>query len=487
MQLTQLILLAACLLAAPWATAAEPAESAPTPALAAAQAEADAQKAPFTPPPWATRFARGGQKTRVSLEHASWATREVVLTAFGRTWSKPAKVARSSLCAWAYVVMPKVRVPTLFTLTATDVFLAKTQYAAGTLVVYPDEDVAWDDQIAVLAFREPAWFRQWAKVIGLPVTSLMALDALRDEVRKLGEGRQAILVLGHEYSFPKKGPDVLAQLTEQTPIPIVVLETHWLEGGSQTEPGPPAAEAATFGSDQVGGDLLAAVGRQQWPEKLWFHAHRRPWPGIANRWAWITGTDGLPLVEDLAMPSSKAAGTPPPHLVLSYLPWTDQLGRSESADAMLLALLKAAARPRESMPQKGADLLYPAAASVVKDKDRPVLRCVPWGGLVSYYVLDLRGPAPAPANLPARCELSLSAPRDIAPLDGLLILGDDPILDAWKGLRFNREKGTFGRADVVWLKDDELPPSPEAQLRLMLKLTELGVPLMPPKVEEERK
>jgi len=40
---------------------------------------------------------------------------------------------------------------------------------------------------------------------------------------------------------------------------------------------------------------------------------------------------------------------------------------------------------------------------------------------------------------------------------------------------------------VVWLSDDELPPSKDNQIRLMLKLTELGVPLAPPSQQEEKK
>ena len=60
---------------------------------------------------------------------------------------------------------------------------------------------------------------------------------------------------------------------------------------------------------------------------------------------------------------------------------------------------------------------------------------------------------------------------------GSLILGDDPMLDEREELKLDREKKRIGCNGVVWLPDDELPPSGDSQIRLMLKLTELGVAL----------
>ena len=74
-----------------------------------------------------------------------------------------------------------------------------------------------------------------------------------------------------------------------------------------------------------------------------------------------------------------------------------------------------------------------------------------------------------------------------ADADSLLILGDDKMLDEWEWLKLDRAKKQIGAAGVQWLPDDELPPSKENQIRLMLTLTELGVPLAPPDQEEERK
>ena len=60
---------------------------------------------------------------------------------------------------------------------------------------------------------------------------------------------------------------------------------------------------------------------------------------------------------------------------------------------------------------------------------------------------------------------------------GSLILGDDLILDELAEFKFDRKKKHFGKRGVHWLPDDELPPSGDSQIRLMLKLTELGVAL----------
>ena len=69
--------------------------------------------------------------------------------------------------------------------------------------------------------------------------------------------------------------------------------------------------------------------------------------------------------------------------------------------------------------------------------------------------------------------------------DRLLLLGDDPILDQWKWLKLDREKKTIGRPVVVWLQDDQ-PWKKTYEIPLMLKLTELGVPLAPPEEQEKK-
>jgi len=58
----------------------------------------------------------------------------------------------------------------------------------------------------------------------------------------------------------------------------------------------------------------------------------------------------------------------------------------------------------------------------------------------------------------------------------LVILGDDPILDAWKWLKLDRKKKKTRReGSIYWLPDDTLPSTWETQVKLMQLLTELGV------------
>jgi hypothetical protein len=234
---------------------------------------------------------------------------------------------------------------------------------------------------------------------------------------------------------------------------------------------------------------LAEVAKQDWPQPLKFSSHRKPWPGIANRWAWIADGNGLPLVEELVHVSQPLADMRP--VVLSYVPWDALLGRSESADQTFLALLSAAANA--AVPVGGwrsVEFIYPD-----KDKlstaDRPVLlaaamcpiafKDLPW----CVHVLDLRGTTQLPDGMSK--DLKALEPRISHETNRLLILGDDKVLDDWKWLKLDRDKKRIGRDGVQWLPADELPPSTDNQIRLMLKLTELGVPLAPPSQQEEKK
>ena len=75
-----------------------------------------------------------------------------------------------------------------------------------------------------------------------------------------------------------------------------------------------------------------------------FAAMARFWPAVCNRQTWIAGKE-LPLVEEIRRWPKGAESL---RMVLSYLPWQEQLGSREMADVLLLRLLSEAARGASS-------------------------------------------------------------------------------------------------------------------------------------------
>ena len=208
---------------------------------------------------------------------------------------------------------------------------------------------------------------------------------------------------------------------------------------------------------------------------------------LCNRRMWI-GWPGRPLVEEAGDILSSH------RVVLSYVPWAEQIGRREEADETLVALLVASSQPPAVAERilRRARVAFPSADELKSD-ERPVLARIaempdPYVRIhrpfPSVAVLDVRGgpvPSEGPRNLLAAFEPG-STP--------VLILGDDPLLDRLKWLRLNRSKKSVveraGQPHVEWLPDDALPPSAEAQVRLMEALTEFGVRLVVPSKEESK-
>ena len=416
--------------------------------------------------------------------------KRVALSAFGRTWTEATLSFDSGpkqRFPYHYqfeTTVPAVRVPTVFSVIPTDA----PPFELCQIVAYPDQDVVWDKKIVLMAAGPPEWewFRQWAAAIGLPVTWLPDDAKVPADLPRPSEDQQALLILGRS----RTGKDLsgVARLVENTRINVLVLEADWLGD---------AAGPVEVGGGQMRGDLLAVTGKQSWRGPLQFRFCRRPCGAVMNRWAWILGKDGLPLVEAVAVAGTPLAAMRP--VVLSYVPWAEQLGRNESADATLLAILSAAAKAE---PPKIAghpvEFIYPKKTEL-NAKDRPVLSAVrsvepvpredrkPDYNPPIYSILDLRGKDEIrhpDGDLSEICRNSIGARQAICKL---LILGDDPMLDEWEWLKLDRAKKQIGAAGVQWLPDDELPPSKESQIRLMLTLTELGVPLGTPEQEEERK
>ena len=403
--------------------------------------------------------------------------KQVALSAFGRTWTETALSFDKGMDHYQFeTTVPAVRVPTVFSVTPTDA----PPFELCQIVAYPDRDVAWDKKIVLMAAGPPEWewFRQWASATGLPVTWLEENAKLADNLPKLQGDQRALLILGRSAAGGELAHAV--KLANEKAVNILVLDTDWLSD---------AAGTVEVGGGQMRGDLLAITGKQTWARGLEFRSHRQPCGTIANRWAWIADRDGLPLVEAVAVAGTPLTATHP--VVLNYLPWAEQLGRREEADDLLRATLVAAAETTLSdVAWRSPNFLHPKREQIDR-KDRPVLAAVasmlvafkdlPW----SVHVVDVRGTDRLPEGL--REELKVLESRVGADAESLLILGDDKMLDEWEWLKLDRAKKLIGAAGVQWLPDDELPPSKENQIRLMLTLTELGAPLAPPDQEEERK
>ena len=265
-------------------------------------------------------------------------------------------------------------------------------------------------------------------------------------------------------------------LARNKAVNVLVLDADWFGD---------AAGPAAVGGGQMRGDLLARTGKQSWAAMLEFRSHRQPAGALANRWVWTADKANLPLVEKLVV-----VGTPLDAVrcvVASYLPWQEQLGRQETADATLLDLLAAAANASADGWRK-IDIIWPQMDEQTA-RQRPVLSAAanvaiawkdcPW----SACVLDLRGAERLPDGLLAK--LKALEGRIGAKTNVLLILGDDRLLDEWEWLKLDRAKKTSRRPGAVWLSDDELPPSTENQIRNALTLSELGVPIVPPAEQEK--
>ena len=447
-------------------------------------------------------FSRCGQKAFIEISVKD-PTSAVVLRAFGRTWGspEPKRTPHDPGPTGAEITVPSVRVPTVFSVTPPE----RPERVLADLVAYPDKDVEWDNKIALYAAGPPLWFSQWAGAIGLPVKQLALEELPSAKLAPSGKDARSLLILDR-VTAGKQLPDAM-KLAKEKGVNVLVLDAQWF--------GEQAGWGNVTPSQMLGG--LAETAKQRWPQPLKFAFHRRPWPGIANRWAWIVDGQGLPLVEEIRTAPPEGlpllpGGDPPtrekapqlegtPRIILSYIPWQEQLGRSENADASFSALLSAAAATSRqcqwhpirfvngdwSEPENYACpiLLAVRSGGFWKRPDLPHAK--PEYGEPIHLILDLRGQGKGPNT--TETNLSQSCRREIegAPVVNLLILGDDRLLEEWKWLKLDRAKKTINRPGVVWLSNDELPPSKDNQIRLMLKLTEFGVPLMPPNQEEKKK
>jgi len=406
-------------------------------------------------------FARSGDVVvaKLAADQGQALPDKVVLAAHGRVWTTPGVVERGA----ARIKVPDVRVPAAFVIVSADAARQKV----GQLIAYPAKHKArWDEKIALYASQSPPWFDQWAGSVHLPVRRVKA-DALADKSWK-PKAEKNVLILGRTGAG--KAPDHVIGVAKQCDVNIVVLEAAWF--GQTKAP----KKALTVGNEQMAREFLSVLREQKWPRPIRFDRRVLPWDGICNRWAWITGGVG-PVVEEIGDRRRKQ------RIILSYVPWHRQLGRGESAEAALLAILHSAAeRPKRTW--RMAEMIWPESKEV-KAKKRPVVSAAirAWAEAKDapprLYVVDLRGKTSPPGDLLRRLKDRQDGwlTRGLLPL---LILGQDKLLEDWKWAKINREKERSDRQSVIWLADDKLPPDKKTQLRLMQVLTEQGAAIRTP-------
>jgi hypothetical protein len=418
-------------------------------------------------------FTRSGQKATIAIGDKATST-AVVVTAFGQSWGKPIAAKDNAVEFTA----PPVRVPVVFQLVAA----SDMKTALGEIVVYPDRPaVQWDKDVQLALVGESEWLLTWAEAVGLPIKCYKSPESF-DAEREVSEKSYTLLIVGRKAA--EKDPIALCRFAAARKTNVLALEADWF--GKIDAP----RKGVRVFPIQMRGDLKQ-MSLQTWPMALDFAARRQPWPGVINRWVWIADAEQIPLVERFGVVELPLDAMRP--VVASYLPWREQLGRREVADATFVAMLAAAAKTSFPHEWRTPAFIYPKQEQLSR-RTRPILFAAAHERISwevppsSTYVFDVRGNQRPPQE--AIEELQSLKDRIKPGSDNLLILGDDASLDGCEWLKLDRQNKTAGWPGVAWLADKELPSKNDNQIRIMSTLTELGVPLAvagPPGNEENER
>lgn len=400
-------------------------------------------------------FTRGGQATLVAVVPMQVSS-QVVLRTFERCWTEPAAVQGGG----STIQIPEVERTVVFSVTPID----DENRAVGEVVAYPGPTSRWErNPVLIHTIEPPTWFRQWAEATG---TRLYPADRrqLHRRKRPVKAEESELLILGR--SSAGEGPEDVLKLADEENLNVLVLEAAWF--------GPSSRTTITVKPENTDG-ALAHLKPQHWNTPPQFNRRAGPWPGLTNRRAWVW-FDELPMVEQIGPLSAKR------RIVLSYLPWTQQLGRNDVADDLLEAIIRATADPHgDTITLSRLCMLHPQRLDLDDEKtveERPVLSAAmqigPFSAGYDLAVVDVRGTDEPPSELLQtlkQWEVVFDAQRP------LLILGDDSLLDRWSWLSRQFDKPRAKPAGVIWLKNDTLGPGMAEQVRIMLALSQNGVPL----------
>jgi hypothetical protein len=410
-------------------------------------------------------FGRSGQSLTLSVGGDEGKTvGSVALWAFGQRWGKPMMVKGGAV----EIVAPSVRVPVVFRVMPTH----DSKAVLSELVVYPGAPFIWDKDAQFAAAGTPNWFDTWCEAVGLPIQKLKGTESLNADKWRMLE-KPSLLILGGRASGNCLA--TICRLAAECKINVLALEENWFDCNE-------TANRDVFVSPKQAIGLLTDLQAANWSLPPTF---RQNVLRVSNRQTWIAGPEH-PLVEEIRAPQRGTEGL---RTVFSYLPWQQQLGRSEMTDRLFLRLLTEAAkgaRGRSPLEKGRWRLLYPAAKAI-EANERPVLAAALNSEAADVgdetesretyaYVVDVRGKMSPPSDLFDAPGMKTIEAR-ISVRSPLLILGDDPILDSWKWLELDRPRHQSSRAGVLWWPDNSLPPSIDSQLRLMQQFTEWNISL----------
>ncbi len=426
-------------------------------------------------------FARSGQKATLPVGGEENEGRSVALAAYAGI-GKPVAVKNHA----AEFLAPRVRVASVFRLVSLRD--GKVALLPGELVVYPAPAYHEERPVQYVAAAAPDWFNTWSDAVGLPVREFPTRESLGAGHWRMLE-KPGLLIVGPEKGdksnyhgragvapisgpSPKIGRIPISRLAAEYKINVLVLETDWYAANET------AARETALSPKQMTGPLADLQTRNWLPSPTF----RLPAVRVLNCRTWIAGVEH-PLVEEIR---GRERGTESLRTVFSYLPWQKQLGRSEASDELFFRLLAETAKgAADRRPLDGRwRLLWPEAKGVKADA-RPVLAAAlksavtgeaandPGG--IGAYVLDLRGKAPPPAELFEAAGPLQKIESRIAGQTALLILGDNPALDAWEWLKLDRPGRRSLRPGVLWCPGAALPADLNEQLRLMEFFTERNV------------
>jgi hypothetical protein len=411
-----------------------------------------------------TRFAVPGMKLSVRLREAG--DGPVVLRALGRNWTEPVTPKDGTV----QIELPAVRVPIAFSVVAD----GKAGPVLARVVVYPaDYRLKWDEKITLSIESEaPVWLKEWLAATNLPAKTVKPRD--EPAAAERGAGGTGLFIVGRMAAG--KSPRQFIERHALWQTNVLVLDAEWFGAPAHEESRLPVRDGDCFHHG------LAELNRYAWPQGVAFQSVAGPWPGIANRWVWIDGPTS-PLVEEV-----RASGNSR-RIVFSYLPWHQQLG-IETADAIFLAVLQAAARNSAGEPELNRQfvLQWPPAETVTP-ATRPVLAACLRERQPPRNFSTLEPNSPSPESLVARPPLSIldlrgpalstndaAALPAVSPKQDWLVLGADPGVELPEPpAKDSEEPDGAKKTRVIHLKDDALPSSLKGQVRLMQVLTDQGV------------